>query len=61
MYRKHSEGVYIVEESRYLGEETYHHGGYNDDFYSGDEIANLLEDDEISSEEEGFMRGYMEL
>jgi len=29
------------------------------DFYDEDEIETLLEDDEISSGEEGFMRGYM--
>gem|GEM_PF-1602965 len=31
----------------------------NDDFYSEDEIELLLEDDEISDEEEAFMVGYM--
>ena len=32
---------------------------YNDDFYNEDEIGLLLEDDEISEEEEAFMVGYM--
>jgi len=32
-----------------------------DDFYSEDEIELLLEDDEISDEEEAFMMGYMSL
>jgi len=32
----------------------------DDDFYDLEEIGCLLEDDEISSEEEGFMLGYME-
>jgi hypothetical protein len=31
-----------------------------DDFYSEGEIETLLEDDEISASEEGFMRGYMD-
>lgn len=31
-----------------------------DDFYNEEEIEHLLEDDEISSEEEAFMRGYIE-
>lgn len=31
-----------------------------DDVYSEEEIEHLLEDDEISSEEEAFMRGYIE-
>ena len=30
-----------------------------DDFYNEDEIGLLLEDDEISDEEEAFMVGYM--
>jgi len=33
---------------------------YTEDFYDKGEIEALLEDDEISSEEEGFMLGYME-
>ncbi len=33
----------------------------NDDFYSENEIGSLLEDDEISDEEEAFMMGYMDL
>ncbi len=33
--------------------------GDNDDFYNEDEIELLLEDDEISDEEEAFMVGYM--
>ena len=32
----------------------------DDDFYNEEEIEHLLEDDEISSEEEAFMRGYIE-
>ena len=32
-----------------------------EDFYTEEEIEILLEDDEISSAEEGFMRGYMEM
>ena len=31
-----------------------------DDVYNEEEIEHLLEDDEISSEEEAFMRGYIE-
>ena len=31
-----------------------------DDFYSEYEIETVLEDDEISASEEGFMRGYMD-
>lgn len=31
----------------------------NEDFYDESEIEILLEDDEISSAEEAFMRGYM--
>ena len=30
-----------------------------EDFYNKDEIGSLLEDDEISDEEEAFMLGYM--
>ena len=30
------------------------------DFYNEAEIESLLEDDEISTEEEAFMRGYMD-
>jgi hypothetical protein len=59
------EGVYEMKEFNYPREGyDYEESGdnsNNDDFYSGNEIANLLEDDEISSEEEGFMRGYMEM
>lgn len=29
-------------------------------FYDAEEITNLIEDDEISPEEEGFMIGYLE-
>ena len=32
----------------------------DNDFYNEEEIEHLLEDDEISSEEEAFMRGYIE-
>ena len=31
-----------------------------EDIYNIEEMKNLLEDDEISSEEEAFMRGYMD-
>ena len=33
---------------------------HNEDFYTEEKIDLLLEDDEISTAEEGFMRGYME-
>ncbi len=33
---------------------------YTEDFYNEEKIDLLLEDDEISTAEEGFMRGYME-
>lgn len=32
----------------------------DDDFYSEEEIEVLLEDDEISTAEEAFMRGYLD-
>lgn len=32
----------------------------DDDFYSVEVVENLLEKDEISSEEEAFMKGYLE-
>ena len=31
---------------------------YHDDFYEGAFVEELLEDDELSAEEEGFMLGY---
>ena len=49
-----------MKDSSYLDAESYIRNREDeDDFYDGGEIANLLEDDEISSEEEAFMRGYM--
>ena len=32
----------------------------DDDFYTEEEIETLLESDEISASEEGFMRGYID-
>ena len=32
----------------------------SEDFYNGEEIEILLEDDEISTVEEAFMRGYID-
>jgi hypothetical protein len=45
-----------------LEEVRYKRGIYEDfdDFYDYEEISDLLENDEISSEEEGFMLGYMD-
>ncbi len=50
-----------MKDSSYFDAEGYiRHREDEDDFYDGEEIASLLEDDEISSEEEAFMRGYMD-
>jgi hypothetical protein len=41
-------------------ERTLRREDIGNDFYNEEEIETLLEDDEISSEEEAFMRGYIE-
>ncbi len=49
----------IKYEKRERQENELFDGFDKDDFYSEDEIELLLEDDEISDEEEAFMIGYM--
>lgn len=43
-----------------MTDELRDYEGYNEDFYTEEEIETLLEDDEISVSEEAFMRGYID-
>ena len=43
-----------------MTDELRDYEGYNEDFYTEEEIETLLEDDEISVIEEAFMRGYID-
>ncbi|HLC72320.1 MAG TPA: hypothetical protein VJH37_01940 [Candidatus Nanoarchaeia archaeon] len=47
------------EKSESDGYELFDELDKEEDFYNKDEIGSLLEDDEISDEEEAFMLGYM--